>query len=170
MDDLSRAYIEGYADDPDIGRSIYAQDAFIERTTRQASSKSFSLVTAESSDGSLKGFSFGLALPAGRWWSGDSDDEPPGEVLRHSKFAVIELVVLPSFRRLGLATRLMEALLSDRAEPWATLLADKTGHAREIYDAWGWQRVGSIRPAADVPTLDVLVLPLTQHDRLRGPV
>lgn len=156
MDALADAYMEGYADDPDVGHSIYARDEFVRRTTRQAAGPGFVLVTAHAED-RWAGFSFGLHFPAGRWWAGDADGEPPGEVKQADKFAVIELVVLPAARGVGLATELMKAVLADRSEPWATLLADQEGKARSMYDRWGWRRTGVLRPAPDVPPLDVLV-------------
>jgi GNAT superfamily N-acetyltransferase len=156
LDRLADAYIEGYADDPDVGRSIYARDEFLRRTTRQAQSDDFRLITAQDGE-SLSGFSFGLRFPAGRWWSGVLDTPAPDDLLASEKFAVIELVVLPNARGRGLATQLMTALLQDRPEPVATLLADQSGHARTIYDRWGWQRIGTVRPAPDVPYLDILI-------------
>jgi GNAT superfamily N-acetyltransferase len=156
MKQLADAYMEGYADDPDVGHSIYARDEFVRRTTRQAAGPGFVLVTAHTTDRWV-GFSFGLHFPAGRWWAGDAEDEPPSEVKQADKFAVIELVVLPLARGVGLATELMTAVLADRPEPWATLLADQEGKARDMYDRWGWKRTGVLRPAPDVPPLDVLV-------------
>lgn len=162
MGELADAYMVGYADDPDVGRSIYARDAFVERTTRQAHSPGFVLVTAHDG-GQWAGFSFGMRFPAGRWWAGTWDREQPAELLAAEKFAVIELVVLPAARGQGLATELMAAVLDDRPEPWATLLADQEGHARDMYARWGWERVAAIRPAPDVPALDVLTRDLRKR-------
>jgi GNAT superfamily N-acetyltransferase len=156
MEQLADAYMEGYADDPDVGHSIYARDAFVDRTSRQASAPGFVLITAHAGD-QWAGFSFGMHFPAGRWWAGDWEDVPPQDLLKAEKFAVIELVVLPAARGVGLATELMSAVLADRPEPWATLLADQEGKARSMYDRWGWKRTGVIQPAPDVPPLDVLV-------------
>jgi GNAT superfamily N-acetyltransferase len=141
MEQLADAYMEGYADDPDVGHSIYARDEFVRRTTRQAARPGFVLVTANVED-RWAGFSFGLHFPAGRWWAGELGGEPPGDILTADKFAVIELVVLPAARGIGLATELMAAVLADRPEPWATLLADQEGKVRSMYDRWGWKRAG----------------------------
>lgn len=156
IEQLADAYMEGYADDPDIGHSIYARDEFVERTTRQAATPGFVLITAHADD-EWAGFSFGMHFPAGRWWAGEWEAEQPEQVLSAEKFAVIELVVLPAARGVGLATKLMAAVLAGRSEPWATLLADQEGRARDMYDRWGWKRVGTVHPAPDVPPLDVLV-------------
>jgi GNAT superfamily N-acetyltransferase len=152
-------YFAAYAEDPDIGHSIYAREAFLTRTKRQAGSEGFRLVVARAGD-RVVGFSFGLPFPAGRWWRGDSTSEPPAEILNVDKFSVIELVVIPEYQGQGLASRLMKFVLEGRQEPFAMLLADKEGHARSIYDRWGWRAVQRLRPASDVPSLDVLVLPL----------
>lgn len=161
MDELADAYMQGYADDPDVGHSIYARDVFVDRTTRQANSPGFVLITAHDTSGNWAGFSFGMHFPAGRWWAGEWDGEQPANILAAEKFAVIELVVLPAARGRGLATELMSAVLADRPEPWATLLADQEGHARDICNSWGWTSVGTVYPATDVPPLDVLVRRLT---------
>lgn len=168
MEPLADAYLLGYADDPDIGHSIYARDEFTERTTRQASSPGFTLVTAHDQTGTLAGFTFGLPFAGGRWWRGRLDAPPDQRLLAPNKFAVIELVILPAARGVRLATRLMGAVLRDRPEPFATLLADHEGHARSIYDHWGWKQVGTVRPAADVPPLDILIRTLDQW-ALQGP-
>ena len=158
MKQLADAYMEGYADDPDVGHSIYARDAFVDRTTRQAAGPGFVLITAHTDD-QWAGFSFGMHFPAGRWWAGEWEGDQPPDILTAEKFAVIELVVLPPARGRGLATKLMAEVLADRPEPWATLLADQEGRARDMYDRWGWKRAGVLRPAPDVPPLDVLVRP-----------
>ena len=164
MERLADAYMEGYADDPDIGHSIYARDAFVDRTTRQAAAPGFVLITAHADD-RWAAFSFGMHFPAGRWWAGEWEVDQPQDILSVEKFAVIELVVLPHERGRGLATRLMAELLADRPEPWATLLADQEGRARNMYDRWGWKRAGVVRPVPDVPPLDVLVRPLKQQSQ-----
>lgn len=160
IEELADAYMAGYADDPDIGHSIYERSAFVERTTRQSHRPGFVLVTAHHDDGTWAGFSFGFPFEAGRWWAGDHGSDPPLDLVAVAKFAVIELVTLPSARGQGLATRLMAELLRSRPEPYATLLADQQGHARDIYDRWGWRHAATLYPAPDVPALDALVLEL----------
>ena len=159
LDELAGAYVEGYADDPDAGRSPYTPEDFLERTTGQARSPGFTLIAGYSA-AELAGFSFGLPFPAGRWRRG-AEGEPPAELLNVDKFAVIELVVLPPFRDQGLAGRMFRALLADRPEPYATLVAEKQGRARAMYDRWGWRATQSVRPSPDVAKLDVLVKKLS---------
>lgn len=163
IDELADAYLVGYADDPDVGHSVYARDEFVQRTSRQALSLGFTLVVVRDDEAALQGFSFGLPFQAGRWWGGEQQIAPPDELVRVAKFAVIELVVLPPARGQRLATRLLREVLRDRPEPWAMLLADQSGHARTMYDRWGWTPAGTVRPAPDVPPLDVLAFPLQQR-------
>ncbi|MCO6003502.1 GNAT family N-acetyltransferase [Actinoallomurus purpureus] len=159
LGELADVYLVAYADDPEIGHSIYARDSFIERTHRQAGSPGFKLVAAYAND-EIAGFSFGLPFSPGRWWRGESHTLPPADILAAEKLAVIELVVAPAFRGRGLATQLMRCVFEGRSEPYAMLLADQSGHARSIYDRWGWRAVQRLQPAPDVAALDVLVLSL----------
>lgn len=159
LTELADAYMAAYEDDPDIGRSIYARESFIERTHNQTQSPGFVLICAYDAT-RIAGFSFGLPFPAGRWWRGEAETDPPVDLLHCDKFAVIELVILPEFRGRGLATRLMRSILESRKEDYAILLADQDGHARAVYDRWGWRPVQRLRPASDVPALDVLALKL----------
>lgn len=161
-EELTDLYVAVYAEPPYGGGSIYARDAFIERTTRQASQDGFALITAHAG-GQLVGFSFGLPFEAGSWWAGIVEPDPPAEIVEPPKFAVIELVVAPSHRGRGLSTRLLHELLAGRPEPYAMLLAHPDAQARAIYERWGWQQVGTNRPREDAPAADVLVLELGGH-------
>lgn len=162
VEELTGLYVAVYAEPPYGGGSIYARDAFITRTIRQASRDGFTLITAHDG-GQLAGFSFGLPFEAGSWWAGIVEPGPPAELVEAEKFAVIELVVAPSHRGRGLSTRLLGELLAGRTEPYAMLLAHPQAPARAMYERWGWRQVGTNRPRHDAPAADVLVLGLGGH-------
>lgn len=125
--------------------------------------KGFRLVTARA-DGQLVGFVFGHTLPAdARWWSGLLKPAPAElvEETGERTFAVIELVVREDWRRKGVAGRMMAALLGGRHEERATLLVRPDAPAAAAaYEAWGWQRVGPLRPWDTAPLYDAMVLEL----------
>jgi ribosomal protein S18 acetylase RimI-like enzyme len=117
------------------------------RTTRQAESPGFETVIAQV-DRRIIGFVYGLPLtPNTRWWDGLT---PPRDAAFTAEsgtrtFAVIDLAVLPDHRGRGLARRLMQGLLQNRAEERATLATNP--HHRDVqamYEHWGWQKVGQV--------------------------
>ena len=75
--------------------------------------------------------------------------------------AICEIMVREPFRRCGYARQLHDAFLRERTEARATLLVDPTNTpARTAYLSWGWQRPGGVRPFADSPTYDGMILDL----------
>lgn len=138
---------------------LFHPDAFKTRTQRQTNRAGFAIVTSRSRDGELIGFSFGLPFAEGQWWSGETTP-PPQEVLAATKFAVIELVLLRQWRGRGIGRQLLDQLLGDRPEPYATLCSLPEAPVRKLYQRWGWTQFGSSYLAAESLTLDVLALPL----------
>jgi hypothetical protein len=66
-----------------------------------------------------------------------------------------ELMVLPSFRRGHVATRLQENLLTPAGISLAvTLIDQENAPARGALSAWGWVSSGKITPAPDRPPLE----------------
>jgi GNAT superfamily N-acetyltransferase len=139
MDDIASIYTDAHSGNPDEDDELFSRPSFITRTKSQARKPGFELVAAIS-NGSLIGFSFGYSFPAGQWWT---DCTPPTqEVLDAAKFAVIELDVRRKFQSQGIGKRLLEELLSERSEKFATLAATPGSKAQTMYIRWGWQTVG----------------------------
>ena len=133
---------------------------FRRRFDRQVALSGFTLVTA-TADGDLAGFAYGLPFEAGKWWKG-AIAEPPESIKSPPKFAVVELVLCKPYRGKGLGRRLMDELLKDRPEPYATLLSNPKAPARQVYDRWGWRKVGTVQSYPHWPPSDALVLPLRE--------
>ncbi|MER5649682.1 GNAT family N-acetyltransferase [Streptosporangium sp. NPDC002524] len=151
-------YRENYAEPPYLSGPLYSRERFLERTGQQVTSDSFTLVSARSG-AKLVGFSFGFAFAAGRWWGGEATVPAP-EVVAAPKFAVIELDVHQDYRRRGIGRQLLETLLAQQPAPYATLLADPDAPAHAMYQRWGWQLVGPVRPAPDARASDAMVIAL----------
>ncbi|MFI7642936.1 GNAT family N-acetyltransferase [Nonomuraea sp. NPDC049400] len=159
---LSKLYADTYEtiySEPPYNLSPpYTQAQFVERSASQAQRPGFELVSAE--DGpDLAGFCFGLTFEPGRWWRG-ATSEAPADVLDFPKLAIIELILLKEYRGRGLGKQLMDELLADRVEQYATLAAHPDAPAHAMYERWGWRIVGKSQPAPDGPALDIMVLDL----------
>jgi ribosomal protein S18 acetylase RimI-like enzyme len=105
------------------------------------------------------GFAYGFTKPAGIWWERTDRPAPP-EVVDVDLFAVMEWAVLPAYRGAGMGRRLMDELLFDRPERYATLLVNPAAEARGIYLRWGWRHVASTK-AGKLPAMHVLLTPIT---------
>lgn len=159
-DEYARLYQDVYAEPPYNGGPLYERDRFLDRTRRQVEQPGFELLSAiDTTTGELAGFCFGLTFAPQKWWRGDVT-EPPAEVLAAPKATVIELVLRKHHRGHGHGHRLLTQWLAGRTEPYGMLLAHPEAPAHALYLRWGWQIVGTCRPAPDADVSDVLVLDL----------
>ena len=156
LDDLAEIYASVYAEPPYNSGPLWSVEAFIDRTRRQATRDGFCFIAA-CVEHEIAGFAFGLPFGEGAWWSGDATP-PPAEILASSKFAVIELIVRPRWRRQGIGHSLIDRLLSGRTEQYAILTAMPNAPAREMYRRWGWTQTGTAHHTADSPILDALAV------------
>jgi GNAT superfamily N-acetyltransferase len=152
LEEITDLYDEIHAEGDEQG-GIFSHASFIARTTSQARIAGFELVTVTLGD-LLVGFGFGHPFPAGRWWGG-CRPAPPREILDSSKFAVIELDVRQSYRRQGIGKTLLEILLDERGEAFATLASTPGSIANSMYKRWGWYKVGEF-----TDSMEALVIPL----------
>lgn len=158
LEEITDFYEEIHSEDADDeSHNLFSRATFIARTTDQARTRGFELVTA-TLNGSLVGFSFGYPLSAGRWWG--ECTLPPEEVLNSSKYAVIELNVRKSYRGQGIGKKLLGKLLADRPEKFATLATITGSTVNAMYLRWGWHKVGFF---VTPPPMDALVIPLRQQ-------
>jgi GNAT superfamily N-acetyltransferase len=155
VDRLVDLYAVVYAEPPYLeGPEQVARFADIlpDETTRPG----FALVTA--AEGELVGAAYGWTMPAGRWWT-RAETDPPAELRATDKLAIMEWIVHPARQRAGIGGRLLDLLLANRLEPWATLASDPRSDARRIYERHGWQMVGLSRLPSGSP-MHLLALPL----------
>ena len=156
FDALTDLYAVVYAEPPyQEGPEQVAR--FADGLPGEARRTGFTAVTATVGD-EFVGAVYGWTMPAGTWWS-RTDGPPPEDVKAVDKLAVVEWMVRPDHRGLGLGAGLMQRLLDGRLEAWATLASDPRSAARAIYERAGWQQVGtSTLPWG--PPMHLLVLPL----------
>ncbi|MEY2245957.1 GNAT family N-acetyltransferase [Streptomyces sp. BF23-18] len=102
------------------------------------------------------GFAYGAPLQPGREWWRSTGYQPNNGY--SATFAVSEVLVRPEWRKQGIAERLHEALLSERPEDLAVLLVDVTHpKVQDLYDSWGYAKVGEQQPFADSPLYSVMI-------------
>jgi GNAT superfamily N-acetyltransferase len=160
LEELADAYEDTYCHEPGHDDPLFSRSSFLVRTEDQARRTGFELVTVRT-DNTLAGFSFGFPFGAGGWWAEAS--KPPEDMLNATKFAVIELDVRPAFRGLGWGKTLLNTLLSERSEAYATLATMPGSRAQAMYARWGWYKVGTI--GGDGPVMDAMVRPLAHRPR-----
>lgn len=177
MAPLLRRFDSGSVDDlvpalADLYAEVYAEPPYFEgpeevrefraRFAAQRREPAF-LLTAEFDAGRLLGYLYGfrvdtdaqmwdtlLIRTAGSW---------SGQPLRRPTAYVSELLVRADARRRGVARRLHDAFLAERAERQAALLAHPAATAAQAaYSAWGWKKVGYGRPFPGPPDYETLLL------------
>ncbi|MFF7330356.1 hypothetical protein ACIQU5_26770 [Streptomyces sp. NPDC090306] len=154
----------------DTGDGRDDREAFLLRFEQHVQRPGFDMAVADA-DGGPVGWAYGYrAAPDSGWMSaawGDglaaAEDELPDEIraltAARRTFLLIELVVLPTHRRRGIATRLGELLLSrlttdlvlTAVEPPAG--EERSPAAAETLHAWGWEKLGE---AARTPVVDAV--------------
>jgi GNAT superfamily N-acetyltransferase len=164
LDEILPTYEEVYAEPPYCEGPRDVAD-FIERFHRQAERPGFRMAIARAG-GDVVGFTFGYLLPADtQWWTGALAELPEGFTREDGErtFVIIELAVLASWRRRGVARQLHETLLDGQAVERVTLTMrpePDAAPAQAAYAAWGYRTVGQTRPWNDAPVYDSMVLDL----------
>lgn len=130
----------------------------------QARQPGFVLAEARSG-GYLIGCAAGLPLrPSTSWWRQLTSALPEDVTAEHAgrTFALVELMVRPSWRRQGIGRYLHDLILEGRAEERATLVvAPAAAAAQTAFQEWGWHRIARTRgPDPGAPASDVLLLGL----------
>lgn len=161
-DRLGELYAASYRGTPQENDPFYSPERFADRLRGYTAAPGFLLVAAAERDGELVGFAFGYPLPPGaRWWNGLLDDVAPDDVAETGKrtFALCELHVRADRRGQGLATALHDRLADSGCER-LTVLVRPENPALEVYERWGYRRMGRLKPYPDSPVYQALVMKL----------
>lgn len=154
-------YVRSHQDAIKSGDPFRSTATFMERFDRYTKTPGFDLLVAYE-EGDPIGLTWGWPLrPNSTWWDGLLTDLGTGftEESGQRTFALSEIMVVSERMGRGVAHALHDELLAARQEERATLLVRPDNErAYTAYRRWGWQRVGSLRPAwPDAPTFDVLI-------------
>jgi GNAT superfamily N-acetyltransferase len=115
--------------------------------------------------GYLVGYAAGLPLrPSTSWWRDLTTTVPDDVTAEHPgrTFALVELLVRPSWRRQGIGRTLHDLILRGRSEERATLVvAPAATAAQQAFQGWGWRKVARTRDPGDAGSVaDILVMTL----------
>lgn len=142
---------------------------FADRFRVQCRQPGFALAAARSG-GYLVGCAAGMPLrPSTSWWRDLTVPLPDQVTAEHSgrTFALVELLVLASWRRQGIGRSLHDLILASRREERATLVVPPAATAAQTaFQNWGWRKIARTRhPGPGSPASDVLVttLPLNHE-------
>ena len=115
--------------------------------------------------GYLVAYASGMPLrPSTDWWRHLTAPLPDDVTTEHQgrTFALLDLLVRPSWRRQRIAETLHDMILRGRAEERATAKVPSSATAAQnAFQVWGWRRVGRTRDLGS-PVADVLVKPITR--------
>ncbi|BCJ73045.1 hypothetical protein CS0771_25890 [Catellatospora sp. IY07-71] len=163
-EDLLDVYRDAYADK--IGSPFFTEDRHWERLLAYGQREGFALTMGHLDGVGLVGYALGYPLPEGsRWWGGLLTDVAPELVAEdgHRTFALTYIMVRHAWRRHGFARSLHDRLMQTRPEERATLLVQPQNVAAvTAYRSWGWYKIGDLKPFADAPTYDAMLLDLKQ--------
>lgn len=158
IDEVLSLFAEVFAEPP-YNEGPEHVEQFRRAFKKETKKPGFTFIGAE--DGVLVGMAYGYTMPPDEWWR-RATVEPPEEIKAAPKFTVMEWAVRPDYRGQGIGNRLMDELLVDRAEPWATLNANPEAKARDLYVAAGWEQLGRVENKL-FPDMDVLILDLSER-------
>ena len=158
---LMDVYRDAYADKVD--HPFFTEARMWERLEVYATRDGFTLVLAYL-EGELVGYALGNTFMAGsRWGQGMITDVDPALLVEDGKrtFGFNYIMVRRAYRRRGIAKALHDKLISTRHEDRACLLVlPENVAARGAYLAWGWYKIGDLRPFPDAPVYDAMLLDL----------
>ncbi|HEY3481382.1 MAG TPA: GNAT family N-acetyltransferase [Streptomyces sp.] len=133
----------------------YDRPAFLRRFTADTRRPGFDMVVA--SERRITGAAYGYVLDRydDPWRDVDGELPPRARELTASGqvFTLAELMVLPDFRRQGIATRLIgQLVLRSNAALFTVRVGADADAAHHALRAWGWTRVGDLQPSTQLWT------------------
>ncbi|WP_239149397.1 GNAT family N-acetyltransferase [Streptomyces sp. SID12501] len=157
LDVYAEVYAKEIAADP-----FFSVERFDERLTGHASAPGWTCVLGEV-NGDPVGYAYGATVRRGGWWNGVQTPMDP-ELIREDgsrTFGLFEIMVRVPWRGQGIARGIHDELMSRRPEERAALTVERSHFkVRVLYASWGYRKVGELKPAADSPLYDAMILDL----------
>jgi len=145
-EDVADVYVEAYH--RVHGEEFHDRQEFLRAFAEDVQRTGFDMVVA-SGGGKPAAHAYGFLLDrAGEWWRG-LDEGVPWDIeeltVSGQVFALAELMVLPAYRRGGVATRMVEQLLLRTDAALVTVRVDPANEAAlGALRSWGWTRLGAV--------------------------
>ncbi|MEK2473678.1 MULTISPECIES: GNAT family N-acetyltransferase [Streptomyces] len=137
----------------------YAVSSFGERLGRHSEESGWAAVLAYD-QGDPVGYAYANTVDSeDRWWKRVTP-APSAEYTDRPAVALKEIGVRIPWRGTGTARRIHDALLSDRDEPYVTLMVNPAagdGRVHRLYETWGYEDIGRSQPSAASPVLTVMI-------------
>jgi ribosomal protein S18 acetylase RimI-like enzyme len=119
--------------------------------------------------GYLVGYASGMPLrPSTDWWRHLTTPLPGNLTAEHQgrTFALLDLLVRPSWRRQGIAETLYDLILANRPEERATLTVPSAATpAQQAFRKWGWRKIARTRGPGETAVSDLLIIALSSQHR-----
>jgi len=152
-------YAEVYAKEI-INDPFLSAERFAERLQGHTAAPNWEAVAGEV-DGQVAGYAYGYTLRAGKsWWTAlrTPVDDSLTEETGHRTFGLAEIMVKEPWRKTGTAQAIHDELLAARPEERAALLVDPDHpRVRALYERWGYEWFGKVRPFPDAPFYDAMI-------------
>lgn len=144
---VHRLYVEQYPPGPDLAE--WREGLWARHRARSG----FRLVLAREHD-RVAGLTWGYVGAQGQYWSDEVVRRLPpaaADAWVGGHFEVVELLVRPEDRRRGIATALLDSLLSGTEADRAMLtVRDEAAAARRLYHSTGWRALGRWEPGLTI--------------------
>lgn len=146
---VADVYVEAYRGMP--GDEFRDREEFLRRFAEATQRPGFDMIVA--SERRMTGAAYGYVLDrADGWWRDFTGEGPGGVDLEEltasgQVFALAELMVVPAYRRQGIATRLLDQILLRSDAALITTLVTPTAAGDAVgavgaLRAWGWSYLG----------------------------
>jgi len=151
---LVEVYAQVHADHLD--EPFHSVPRFTERLNGHSAAPGWETVVGYDS-GEPVGYAYATPLgPNTRWWAHMLTPLPDGYATETGTrtLALNEIMVRKAWRGQGVARRIHEELLAGRSEERVTLLVDpanQDGRVKALYEAWGYEQIGTQQPFPDSP-------------------
>jgi ribosomal protein S18 acetylase RimI-like enzyme len=154
LDVYAEVYAEEIATQP-----FFSLDAFSARLDRHTANPGWACTIGRVGT-EVAGYAYGRPDSESDWCDvTDATEDVSG--LGVGTFGLCEIMVRELYRGTGVARALHDELMTGRPEVRASLLVDESHpRVRDTYRRWGYRTVARLRPSAEAPQYEAMVLDL----------
>ncbi|WP_162793831.1 GNAT family N-acetyltransferase [Streptomyces paludis] len=147
---VAKVYVESYGTEDSAADRASDREEFLETFADDVQRPGFDMVVAASGP---RPVAYAYGFPVGDDGPSGIAELTSGGPVSGPVFVLAELMVLPDFRRDGVATRLIEQLLMRTNAAQVTVRVHPANESGvSALRAWGWTRLGTVEPTGGVVT------------------